>query len=540
MIKKALIMLGGGYHPFDSCGRILEDFLKKTEVGEPVLTEDRDAFKDLKDYDLVIVYTQGGELTSAQEDGLCEFVKKGGGFIGIHCASDSWVKNKAYLEMIGSHFIGHGPVTEFSVKISHPDHDITRRISDFKVTDEFYILEKKTEKFEVLAEGIWQFKTHPLAYIRNYGKGKVFYTALGHDERAFRNSFFQKLIFRATRWVTNQREGREVRCGVIGYGGAFSMGKHHADLISKTPGLKLTAICEIDKERLGVAQKDYPEVKTYAEIRKMLTDDIIDLGVAVVPHNVHSKIVLSLIDAGKNVICEKPFAITIADCTRMIETAKKKGVMLSVFHNRRWDVDFLAIKKIINDGLIGEIFHIEAYVGNYAHPGYWWRSEKPISGGLIYDWGAHFVDWILNLMPGKMETVYGIFHKRLWHDVTNEDQGEAIIRFEGGRYAEFQSSTIAAIGKPKWRILGTKGGLTIDQNEDKVNVVTFINGYQEELKVPFMQSCWDNYYLNIADHLLTGEALSVTAESARRVIAVFELAEKSVKTGKPQLVPYEK
>ena len=278
----------------------------------------------------------------------------------------------------------------------------------------------------------------------------------------------------------------------------------------------------------------------YAEIVGLKDENkIIDLGVAVVPHHLHRKIVLSLIEAGKNVICEKPFAITIKECTAMIRAAKKKGVMLSVFHNRRWDGDFLAIKRIIDDGLIGEIFHIECYSGNYAHPKSWWRSEKSVSGGIIYDWGAHFVDWILNLMPGKMETVYGIFHKRLWYDVTNEDQGEAIIRFEGGRYAEFQTSTIAALGKPKWRILGTKGALTINQGENNVNVTTFVNGCQEELKVPFMQSCWENYYLNIADHLLTGEALSVTAASARRVIAVFELAERSAETGQPQSVPYE-
>lgn len=328
---------------------------------------------------------------------------------------------------------------------------------------------------------------------------------------------------------------REVRCGVIGYGGAFNMGKYHGDFISKTSGLKLAAICDVDERRLEVAQKDYPGIKTYSKIEKMLSDDVIDLGVAVVPHNVHSKVILSLIKAGKNAISEKPFAITIAECTKMIEAAKKKKVMLSVFHNRRWDGDFLRIKKIIDDGLLGEIFHIETYAGNYAHPKSWWRSEKSISGGLIYDWGAHFVDWILNLMPGKMETVYGIFHKRLWHDVTNENQCQAIIRFEGGRYAEFQTSAIAAIGKPKWRILGTKGALSVNHGEEDIKVVTFIHGSREELKVPFMQSSsWDSYYTNIADHLLTGEPLAVTAESARRVIAVFKLAEKSAKTGKVQ------
>ena len=398
-------MLGGKFHSFDSCGKILGDFLKERKVCEPILTDDRNVFKNLKDYDLVIVYTQGGELTSAQEEGLCEFVKKGGGFIGIHCASDSWVKNKAYMEMLGSHFIGHGHVTEFLVKISQGDHNITRRISDFEVTDEFYMLKKKTEKFEVLATGIWQAKEHPLAYVRHYGKGKVFYTALGHDERIFKNPFFQKLIFRGTRWVTNQKERKEVRCGVIGYGGAFGMGKYHGDFISKTPGLKLTAICDVDEKRLEVAQKDYPGIKIYSKIEKMLS----------------------------------------------------------------------------------------------------------------------------------------VFHKRLWYDVTNKDQCQAIVRFEGGRYAEFQTSAIAAIGKPKWRILGTKGALSINHGEEDIRVISFIHGSREELKVPFMQSSsWDNYYINIADHLSTGEPLAVTADSARRVIAVFELAEKSAKSGKVQPVPYEK
>ncbi len=526
-MKKALIMKGGRFHPFDSCAKILEDFLKRDGICESVVTEDRNAFKNLKDYDLVIDYTQGGELTLEQEKGLCKFVRNGGGFIGIHSASDSWVKNDEYMEMLGSHFIGHGPVTEFTVNISPLEHDITRRIFDFKVVDEFYILEKKTSHFEVLATGNWQFKTHPLSYTREYGKGRVFYTALGHDERAFNNPFFQKLIFRAVRWVTGEKEGESVRCGIIGYGGTFNMGKHHADLISNVKGLKVTAICDVNKERLKSAEKDFPGVKTYESIENMLSDDIIDLGVVVVPHNVHGKVALSLLEKKKHTIVEKPFVISAEEGKKLIEVSKKNGVMLSVFHNRRWDGDFVTIKNIIAQGMIGDIFHIETFAGGYSHPRYWWRSEKSISGGIVYDWGAHFIDWILNLMPGKIEKVYGLCHKRVWFDVTNEDQCHIIILFEGGRYADFQTSSISAIGKPKWRILGTKGGLTLNHGEDKINVVTFINGHREELKIPFPEGDWSGYYINIADHLLTKEPLKVTPESALQVINVLEMAEKN-------------
>ncbi|NOZ64366.1 MAG: ThuA domain-containing protein, partial [Caldiserica bacterium] len=138
--QKVLFITGGGFHPFDACAKILKDFLESYCVYEIVVTSKRDSLKNLEGYTAVIVYTQGGELNPEQERGLCEFVRRGGGFIGIHCASDSWVKNDEYMEMIGSHFIGHGPVTEFTVKISEVDSDITRRIFDFEITDEFYLL----------------------------------------------------------------------------------------------------------------------------------------------------------------------------------------------------------------------------------------------------------------------------------------------------------------------------------------------------------------------------------------------------------------
>ena len=209
-MKRALLMIGGEYHLFESCGQILSERLQQTGACHLTITSDRRALTALSSYDLVIVYTQGGTLTEEQEDDLCGFVESGGGLIGIHCASDSFLSNERYLEMLGCRFITHPRITEFEIKIVDHDHDITRRCPDFRVTDEFYMLEMKGAPVHLLASAKWQFETHPMAYAKQYGQGHVFYVAAGHDERTFGHSTFQKLLFRAVRWVTLQPEGRPV------------------------------------------------------------------------------------------------------------------------------------------------------------------------------------------------------------------------------------------------------------------------------------------------------------------------------------------
>jgi len=214
----------------------------------------------------------------------------------------------------------------------------------------------------------------------------------------------------------------------------------------------------------------------------------------------------------------------------MIEAAQDKNVMLSVFHNRRYDGDFLAIKEAIEKGLIGKVFHIELYGGGYGHPGTWWRSDKKISGGAFYDWGAHFVDWVLNFVPEEIDSVIGFTQKLNWWDVTNEDEVESIIKFKNGTIADIQLSTICSIPKPRWRILGTKGGI-LDEGKGSFKVITK-GDKPGELELKYKKSSWENYYINIAHHLLAGDALEVTPESARRVISVIEAISKSALSGR--------
>lgn len=331
---------------------------------------------------------------------------------------------------------------------------------------------------------------------------------------------------------------RKIRCAVVGYGGAFNMGKAHAQWMNDTGRMETVAACDLDPSRTAEAEKDFPGIRTYTDFDDLLARDNAELVVIITPHNTHAPLALKALNAGKHVVLEKPMCITVGEATSMIEAARKSGVTLTTFHNRRHDGDFMAIREVIEKGLIGEVFHIEAFIGGYGHPRYWWRSDKCISGGCMYDWGAHFIDWILQLIPEPMESVTGFFHKRVWDDVTNEDQTQAIIRFKNGATADLQVSSIARLGKPKFRILGTKGAI-IDEWKGTFKLATEVEGIPVETEVKYKESTWPEYYKNLAEHLLDGAPLEVAPESSRRVIAVIETAEKSSKSGRTEPVPME-
>ncbi len=324
-----------------------------------------------------------------------------------------------------------------------------------------------------------------------------------------------------------------ISCAVVGYG----MGRAHCRWIENTEGLELFALCDIDERKLKAAQKDFPGVQTFTSIDDLLEQDF-DMVTIATPHNTHAPLALKCIWAGKHTIVEKPMSVTVEEAASMIEAAKKSQVMLTVFHNRRWDGDFKALKQIIEKGLIGKVYQIEAYLGGYGHPPDWWRADKKVSGGALYDWGPHFIDWLLNLVPEKMAGVVGFSQKLVWMDVTNEDDARLIIRFESGAIADFQVSSIAMVGKPRWRILGTKGAILDGDGHFKVS--TLVNGFRAEIKVPFGKDTWQDFYKNVSEHLNSGRELVVKAEEARRVVAVMETAERSWKNGSTmEKVPYE-
>ncbi len=205
---KVLVMGGHtqGFHQFAIMGPIYADFL--TAAGfEVVTTEDRDAFtRDrLTPFDVIVDYTTGEDLNDDQRTGLLGAIIGGTGFVGVHSAADSFKNTPGYIPMVGGCFLTHPPGTvDLVFNVKNRRHPVMAGIPDFAMAEELYLMET-TGHFELLMSTWYQEFERPITWVKPYGHGRVFYTALGHGEAQTRNPDFQRLIVNAVRWTAGVR-----------------------------------------------------------------------------------------------------------------------------------------------------------------------------------------------------------------------------------------------------------------------------------------------------------------------------------------------
>ncbi len=531
---QVLLVTGGPYHDApESIAGLQNALVQRCDVTQTEKVADLGELADGR-FDVAVIYTthREGELTDALAETLEKFVANGGGLVGVHAATGSFTDNERYMKLIGAQFEGHGPVVEFTVRPTDPEHPVVARTDAFRITDELYLMKDHAD-YETFAVAHWQGQDRPMGYERQVGKGKVLYLGNGHDARATHNPHFQRMLERAVRVAAGETYDTKITAGVLGYGGAFNMGKAHSEAIRAQPGMDVTAVCDIDPRRTEQAKTELGDsIKTWNDPEAFLTDGEFDLCIQILPHNLHAAYCIKASEGGKHVVTEKPFCVTLQEADDMIAASRKAGKMLSCFHNRRWNGDFHTMLKMIRAGKIGEVFRIDAAMGGYAEPRTWWRSSKEISGGLMYDWGAHYMDWTLNFANKRIKSVTGDFQKRKWHHVTNEDFTYALVRFEDDTTATLEQNTLNSVPKGNgWRVLGTEGGLANDGPGGEITWVHFEQGQRVEGRMPVPKSSWAAYYANVGNHLIMDERLVVTPEQARRAIGVIYLAEQSAKKG---------
>jgi len=347
--------------------------------------------------------------------------------------------------------------------------------------------------------------------------------------------------------VKRFKHPKDIKVGVIGYGGIFHMGKGHLNEMAAA-GMTPTAVCEIDKKRLEVAAQDFPGIETYSSIAQMLKKSDVDLLAVITPHNLHAKHVLQCLNAGRSVCCEKPLAITTEECDRMIAAAKKNRVMLTTYHNRHWDGMILQAVKTIKTGIIGDIVRIEAHMGGYGQPGDWWRSSKSISGGVLYDWGVHLLEYSLQLMAlsdAKMTEVMGLAKtgfwapKTAWKKDTNEDEAFAVVRFDTGQWLTLIYTQIDSNPKPcMLEITGTKGTYLMGCSTGGYKIIKHLDGQKQTIEGRDCPGQWPRFYKNIADHMVKNTPMIITPEWSRRPIHILDLANKSAKLGRALKTKY--
>lgn len=337
--------------------------------------------------------------------------------------------------------------------------------------------------------------------------------------------------------------------GLIGFGG---MGKWHTEILENVPEIELAGIYDIKEEKRKLAEE--AGFHTYETEEAMLTDESIDVILVATPNDTHRPIALRAMEAGKNVIVEKPATLSLKELTELEDMAGKTGRFLTVHQNRRWDEDLLTVREILKDQTMGEIFRIESRVhGSRGIPGDW-RKEKAHGGGMVLDWGVHLFDQIFRLTgERRLKTVYATLT-----NVTNQEVDDgftAVLRFEGGLEVLVEVGTNNFISLPRWYVLGENGSAVVEDWDLSGKIVKAFSEEEKEIvpvrtaagltktmaprredtirveELPRVPGDIADFHRNVAAVLLRGEEPAVKLPEVKRVMrlmeTVFESAEKN-------------
>ena len=198
-----LVIWGGDTRDFHVCGTQIRDILQREPRLEVTyIEEDWSSLEasNLAPYDLLVLYCTGRTLADSQKTGLLNWVASGNGFVGIHSATVSFTDCPDYLAMLGGRFLEHPSYRQYQVSVTDPDHPITQGIEEFMVTDEQYILDYDP-RVQVLCSALYRGEAMPVAWLKSWGDGQVYYLALGHDPEACQNEHFQLLLRRGALYV---------------------------------------------------------------------------------------------------------------------------------------------------------------------------------------------------------------------------------------------------------------------------------------------------------------------------------------------------
>jgi scyllo-inositol 2-dehydrogenase (NADP+) len=333
-----------------------------------------------------------------------------------------------------------------------------------------------------------------------------------------------------------------INVGIIGYGLSGSV--FHAPLIKHTQGLRLKTIVSRSEQ----VHKDYPEVEVVHEVEMLLRQKEIEVVVVTSPNTTHYEYAKKAILAGKHVVVEKPFTITSSEAEDLIVLAREKGVLLTVYHNRRWDNDFLTIQELLRSGILGRLTTYEAHYDRFRPcVRDRWREKKLSGSGTLYDLGAHLIDQALVLF-GMPQTV--------WADLRAERAGaqavdyfHLILGYQDLRVILHGGSLVRETG-PRYMLHGDKGSFVkygLDPQEEQLKngirpgasvwgedrpdnygqLTTEIGGLVMRGVVETLPGRYETFYKSLVEAIQLRERTPVLAEEARNTIHIIECAIRS-------------
>jgi predicted dehydrogenase len=347
-----------------------------------------------------------------------------------------------------------------------------------------------------------------------------------------------------------------VRTAVLGYG--FGGRIFHCPFISAVPGLELTAILQRTGDTAAAA---YPSARILRSLEEVLNDPAIDLCVVTTPNTSHVELATAALRAGKHVVVDKPLAPTSAEARGLIDLAAAQGKLLAPFHNRRYDGDFLTVRKLVDEGTLGRIVQVLSHYDRFRplqRPNSWKEAAGPASGNL-FDLGPHLVDQAVALFGTPTAVTASVRYDRDQTDI--DDAADIVFDYTvNGRTLRYEchETMLAADPAPRFRVHGTHGSYTkhgldpqeralldgrrppqlgsqepwLPEPESAWGTLTLATERREPVQVerkpcPSVTGDYRRFYANVRDAIHGTAPLAIPAEDGFRTIRLLELALQS-------------
>lgn len=337
-----------------------------------------------------------------------------------------------------------------------------------------------------------------------------------------------------------------IRAALVGYGKAGQ--GIHAPLLTSTDGIDLSWVVSRDAEKV---HEDLWECSV-GTFEQMLKSDV-ELVVLATPNDTHAELAIRALDAGKHVVVDKPFALDVEQAQAVADRSRASGRLVTVFHNRRWDGDFLSIRSCLSSGSLGTVTSFESRVDRFRPTVQKrWREGDGPGSGLFFDLGPHLVDQALVLF-GRPQWVQGTIETQRPGAVT-DDSFDVVLGYPGMSASLHASMLVAATPMKRFSINGTAGsvvcnGFDVQEEQLKAGLdpkhhrwgiddepcrrfAEDEHGRVVESTKPKQRGTWGTFYDNVRDAVLGHEPLLVTVGEAVQVVEIMDLIRHSATQGK--------
>jgi predicted dehydrogenase len=338
-----------------------------------------------------------------------------------------------------------------------------------------------------------------------------------------------------------------INFGIIGHG---FMGHVHENMLTGMDGVRVAAIADIENSRLEDVGNG---IKRYINPSDLINDPEVQVVLIAANNNQHRPLVLEAARAGKDVLCEKPVAMSLFELDEMETECKKYGVKFTVHHQRRFDPDFRTVKTVYNSETLGNISTVKSSLYSFNGNMHGLRVFKDEGGGMLYGWGVHLIDQMLWMIPGKIKTVCADLRNVVNQEV--DDYFNILLFFENGIMAKIEVGTYPLSSKYNWLerhwfMVGKKGFLYVDGFRPKgkicrtttaVGPACSFGPYPDEMlvteEVATAETRYEDYFTNYIAAFHGREEFLVTIPEMRRVLRVMEAARESAAVDRE--IPFE-